>query len=227
MKNILAVLVLLVSGQAFGQNSFVNGLSHEGESITCDLPGSEHIKNIGSKIASRDGFGRRYYAGMCVFTSIEMAAIYSGLEQMRGYRDWVASHYEGGGWPDKVDETLDAYFKAKKISPIQYLQYQPNSKKDVAKILDLCEKSGRMAGMQYGFSPRYELPSIQHMANSVMFRGGHGVVLDNNFIGESSYEWVERDELLRRAIFPNKGAWIFVWLHCGPPPSPRNKKDVK
>lgn len=218
----LSVLVLSQAGHA--ENSFINGLTHNGESITCDLPGSQHIRNIGSKVPTIDRRGHKEYAGMCVFSSIEMAALYAGLEQMRGFRDWVASKYEGGGWPDKVDEVLAAYFAEKKIEPIKYIQYEGTSPETV---LDLCEKTGRMASMAYGYSPRYGT-SIQHMVNCVMLRNDYGVVLDNNFPGENAYEWVPRPELLRRTIYPNKTAWVHVWCPPGPPPSPRNKKkEVK
>ncbi len=221
---LLSMLGMTVSGNqevADSHNSFINGIVHGGESITCDLPGSQQIRNIDSKIPTINRRGKKTYSGMCVFTSIEMAALYSGLEQMRGFRDWCAENYEGGGWPDKVDECLKAYFTAKGIAPIRYIQYEGA---DPEKILDLCEKTGRMASMRYGYSPRYGEP-IQHMVNLVMFRNDYGVVLDNNFIGEDRYEWVARKELLRRSVYPNKVAWVFAWLPPGPPPSPRNKKQ--
>jgi hypothetical protein len=213
MRFICAFLVLFTPSVLFAQSSFINGLTHNGENITCDLPYSQQMKNIGSKL---DG------SGMCVFTSIEMAARYAGLEQMRGFRDWVASKYPGGGWPEKVDEVLAAYFKEKNLNPLHYVQYEGKSPEI---ILDLCEKTGRMAAITYGYSPRYGT-SIQHMTNAVMFRNDFGVCLDNNFPGEDKYEWVTRKEFIRRTIYPNKTAWIFVWIHPGPPPSPKNKKEV-
>jgi hypothetical protein len=213
MRKVVLMVLLFLCQPATAQNSFINGLTHGNESITCDLPGSQHIKNIGSKI---DG------SGMCVFTSVEMAALHAGLEQMRGFRNWVADKYAGGGWPDKVDKCLTAYFKEKNLPPIPYIQYEG---KNPEQILDLCEKTGRMAGITYGYSPRYG-QAIQHMTNAVMFKNDYGVVLDNNFPGEDRYEWVTRAELIRRTIYPNRSAWVFVWLHQGPPPSPRNKKEV-
>lgn len=218
MKRVWVFLLLLAAGAAYGeapvQKSFINGITHDSESLTCDLPGSQQMANVGSK---RDG------AGMCVFTSIEMSARFAGLEQMRGFRDWVATNYRGGGWPDKVDECLNAWFVAKKITPIKYIQYEG---KNPSEILDICDRTGRMANVTYGYSPRYGGP-IQHMVNCVMFRSDYGVILDNNFPGEDRYEWVQRDELARRTIYPNKTAWIFVWLPPGPPPSPKNKSGGK
>ncbi len=221
-KLFLLCLMWGVASLASAQSSFINGITHNGESITCDLPGSQQMKNIGSKIPTIDRRGNKEYAGLCVFTSIEMAARYAGLEQMRGFRDWVSTKYEGGGWPEKVDEVLAAYFKEKNLHAIPYVQYEGKSPEI---ILDLCEKTGRMAGITYGYSPRYGT-SIQHMTNSVMFRNDFGVVLDNNFPGEDKYEWITRKEFIRRTIHPNTTAWIFVWMHPGPPPSPKNKKEV-
>lgn len=213
MRCFWVLLALSVPTLGFSQSSFINGLTHNGETITCDLPGSQHIQNIGSKVNG---------AGMCVFSSIEMAALYSGLEQMRGWRNWCATSMKGGGWPERVDDYLAKWFTAKNLAPIPYIQYEG---KNPEAVLDLCDKTGRMAGITYGYSPRYGT-SIQHMTNAVMFKGDFGVVLDNNFPGEDRYEWVARKELIRRTIYPNNSAWVFVWLHQGPPPSPRNKKEV-
>ncbi|HEV3143069.1 MAG TPA: hypothetical protein VGZ47_04205, partial [Gemmataceae bacterium] len=66
----------------------VAGREYQGEILTVDLPASQHIKNIGSKID---------HAGMCVFTSVETAANWSGLAGWRGFRDWCAERYLGGG----------------------------------------------------------------------------------------------------------------------------------
>lgn len=208
--SILALIALAFGSavaQAPGDSSFVNGLSHEGHELTCDLPGDEHIRNIGSKV---DG------AGMCVMSSIEMAARYQGLEELRGLRDWCAKE-PGGGYPSKVDRQLAAFFKAKGIKPIPYLQYE--GRKPEA-LLEMIDKTGRMACITYGYSPRYG-GRIAHMVCSPMYRGKYGVVLDNNFPGEAKYEWMSKAELVNR-INSGGGGWVFVWLTPAPPPVPRN-----
>lgn len=218
MRWLLCLYLLLIPPVVSAQSSsFINGLSHDGQDVTCDLPGSQQIGNIGSKVSSHDQFGRPYQAGMCVFTAIEMAAIHSGLEQMRGFRNWVAERYEGGGYPEKVDQCLKDYFEAHNMAPIRYVQYQGTSP-DV--VLKLCDKTGRMACMTYGYSPRYGR-SVQHMVNGVGFKK-YGIVLDNNYIGEDRMEWMLTKEIVRRSIYPNRSAWIFVWCAPPPPPSPRN-----
>ena len=211
--------VAFVAAQPSGNKSVVNGVTMEGDSITADLPESEHIKNIGSRL---DG------AGMCVFSSIEMAARYQGLEEMRGWRDWCAAKYRGGGWPQKVDQTLAAWFAEKKLTPIPYAQYEGN---DPTPLMDLIDKTQRMASITYGYSPRYGgARFIAHMTNAVHFGPRFGAVLDNNFVGDNAYEWMTRDELIRRIrLSPNGGqgsAWVFVWLTPGAPPPPKKARPV-
>src|SRR5262245_6051173 len=208
-------IALLACAQVEDHSSFINGVMHGGESITADLPESEHLKNVGSRI---DG------AGMCVFSAIEMAARYQGLEQMRGWRDWCAAKYPGGGWPEKVEKTLAEWFRVKGIAPIPYMQYEGNSPEE---ILTIIEKTRRMASVTYGHSPRYGRGYIAHMVNGVHYGPRFGVVLDNNFPGDNAYEWMDRAEFVRRTRLQPGGrqgpAWIFVWLTPGAPPAPKSK----
>lgn len=216
----LALIAPVAAGQLTG-SSQIAGPSHDGQEITCDLPPQEQFKNVGSK---KDG------AGMCVFTSIEMAARYQGLEQMRGWRDWCAANYTGGGWPQRVDQLLAAWGKHKNITIPPYYQYEG---KDPSPILSLVDKTGRMASITYGYSPRYG-GQIAHMVCCPAFRanGKYGVVLDNNFVAqragdgwkEDIFEWMPQAELVRRMKLTGGTAWAFVWLTSPPPPPPRNLK---
>lgn len=218
MKKLAALLaVFCVAGaviaQRGGGQSVVDGPIHDGHELTVDLPAAQQFKNIGSKI---DG------AGMCVFTSIEMAARAQGLEQMRGYRDWWASVSRGGGWPDQVDKSLKAWFQHKGIKPIPYFQYEG---KEPEKVLSLIDRTGRMACLTYGYSPRYGGGTIAHMVCSPGFREKYGIILDNNFVAtpgnEKIYEWMDQAELCRRAKLTGGSAWVFVWLTPPPPPPAR------
>src|SRR4051812_18534744 len=116
MRWIAILLLLAVPSLSYAQldKSWVNSVTDKGVSITCDLPESQQMKNIGSRV---DG------AGMCVMSSIEMAARYQNLEELRGLRDW-ASQFRGGAYPQKVDQQLAQYFKLKNITPIPYMQYE-------------------------------------------------------------------------------------------------------
>lgn len=196
--------------------SIVAGPSYKGEEVTCDLAPQEQFKNIGSK---KDG------AGMCVFTSIEMAARYQGIDEMRGWRDWAAANYAGGGYPTKVDALLATWFKLKGIAPIPYIQYEGKAPEAV---LELADKTGRMICMTYGYSPRYGNGRIYHMTCSPRYRGQLAVCLDNNFVAkksgdgydENDLEWMSKEELVRRIRYADGSAWIFVWLSQPPAPIP-------
>ena len=204
-------VVLALAGLLAAQgnpSSFINGREHGGEALTGDLPGSEHVQNTGSRVDGR---------GMCVMSSLEMAARWQGLEQLRGLRDWCATQ-PGGAYPGKVDRQIRDFCRSRGVPMPAYLQYEG---RNPGPLLELCEKTGRMACITYGRSPRYGGP-IAHMVCCAKYGDRWAVVLDNNFPGERSYEWMPRDEILRRIGHPDGNAWIFVWLAPPPPPSPRN-----
>jgi hypothetical protein len=211
---IALALVFTTHADAQGKKSWVGGITYQDATISCDLPNDQQFKNIGSK---KDG------AGMCVFTSIEMAARYQGLEQMRGWRDWAAANYAGGGYPQKVDQLLSAWWKAKSIKPIPYLQFEG---KDPETIMATIDRTNRMASITYGYSPRYGR-GIAHMVNAILYGDKYGTVLDNNFIGDDKYEWMDKAELVRRMRLTPNGqagsAWVFVWLTPGSPPPPKGR----
>lgn len=220
MKNIALFALFLAAPLTLAQigdtSSKVAGPVYDGQQLTVDLPPQEQIRNIGSK---KDG------AGMCVFSSIEMAALAQGLEQMRGWRNWCAENYTGGGWPARVDQLLEAWWKHKGIDPIPYYQYEG---RDPEAVLSLIDRTGRMACITYGWSPRYG-QQIAHMTCCPSFRGKFGVCLDNNFVAKKvgdkwveEYEWMDRAELCRRTKIGSGSAWIFCWLTPPPPPPARS-----
>ena len=189
--------------------SFIAGRTHAGEVLDCDLPGDQQFKNIGSHI---DG------AGMCVMSSIEMAARLQGMEDFRGLRDWCARE-PGGGYPGKVTRQIAAFCKKKGISVPPYVQYEGP---DPGPVIEAACKSGRMPCITYGTSPRYGGMPIAHMTCMPKFSGQYAACLDNNFPGEDKYEWMPRAEAVRRVTYPGRSGWVFVWLTSPPPPSPKN-----
>src|SRR5438876_6136803 len=128
----LVLTLIALTAVPSNRSSFINGRAHEGEELTCDLPAGEHLANIGSHA---DG------NGMCVMTSIEMAARWHGLESVRGLRDWCANE-PGGAFPAKVDRQLKSFAAARGIAVPSYLQYEG---RNVAALMELCERTGRMA----------------------------------------------------------------------------------
>ena len=210
MKRIIALLCLLSPSVACAAITVCGPVSPDGKEVVCDLPVDQRIKNIGSKL---DG------AGMCVFSSIEMALRYQGVEHMRGFRDWCAEHYPGGGYPSKVDQLLKAFCKAKAVPLPDYIQYEG---KDPT-VLDACLKTGRMACVTYcGRDPHYgPSKSVAHMTCSVYCDSSAGCILDNNFIGRDELLWMNRKEILDRWT-GNGGGWVVIFLAPPPPPVPHN-----
>lgn len=214
---VFAVAFASAVAQQPSKSSWINGPIYDGTPITCDLPNDQQMRNIGSRIDR---------AGMCVFTSIEHAARYQGIEDMRGWRDWCAKNYRGGGYPEKVDKLLAAWWKHKGIAPIPYLQFEG---KDPEQLMSIIDRTNRMASLTYGFGPRYGVPYIAHMVNGILYGEKYATVLDNNFPFDNAYEWMGRAELIRRARLArdNRGriyegsAWVFVWLGPGSPPPPK------
>jgi len=202
------LLLAELSAGAGSPASFINGREHDHEELACDLPARDQIRNIAS---AADG------QGMCVMSSIEMAARWQGLESMRGLRDWCARQ-PGGAYPAKVDQQVKAYCASKHVPAPLYLQYEGN---DPRPILQLCDRTGRMACLTYGYSPRYG-GTIAHMTCCPKFSGKWAVCLDNNYPGDQSYEWMPPDEMIRRTKLPSGSAWVFVWLAPPPPPVPHN-----
>lgn len=209
----LASMLFTVAGVADlarrgGERAWVAGRTYQTETLDADLPGTLHMKNIGSRV---DG------AGMCVMSSIEHAALWQGLEEYRGLRDWCAKE-PGGGYPSKVDKQLAAFCRAKGLPPPKYLQYEGP---DVEPVIEAALRSGRMACVTYGWGERYG-QQIAHMVNLSKFSGQYAAVLDNNFPGEAAYEWMPKAEAIRRVKLPRNSGWVFVWLSPPPPPSPHN-----
>lgn len=183
-----------------GARASVGGRSFNGDELTVDLPGSLHIKNIGSK---RDG------AGMCVTSSIEMQARALGMEDFYGFRDWCANE-PGGAYPSKVDDQIKRYCQAKGIPVPRYIQVE-GGPQEIQSTLSQLDRSGRCAAITYGTGERYGNRQIAHMTFCPRF-GKYGVNLDNNFPGEDAYEWMEPVELVRRVCYPSGSGWVFSFL---------------
>jgi hypothetical protein len=169
-----------------------------------DYPDEQWMRNIGSKI---DG------AGMCVFTSFEHSCRWAGLEEFRGFRDWCARNYRGGGYPEKLQKLVNDYCKAKSIPQPLVVQYEGSS----PEVLESALRNGYLPCVTLYGSPRYR-GRIYHMVNCAHLDGKQGAVLDNNF---QPLEWADRETTLRRMKL-NGRLWVAVVLHYGPPPFPYN-----
>ncbi len=177
----------------------------DGTEIRCDLPEALQLKNCGGS----DG------AGLCVFTSISHSARWQNVDLLAGFRDWMR-RYPGGGYPEKVDRMIANIAREKGQPPPAYVQVEGTD----LEVLKLACRTGRMPAVTYSFSPtgRYGGRRISHMVSLVHADDRHFVILDNNYPGESNYEWLTPEEF-RKTYAPG---WAVVLLHPAPPPPPRN-----
>jgi hypothetical protein len=209
MVRFLSPILLSISVAAV-VGDYVGGPSHDGKEIVCDLPQSELLKNKGGS----DG------AGLCVFTSLDRAARWANNPVLIGFRDWMTKH-PGGGYPSKVDQMVkQKYEEYKRDHPdAQPPEYVQNTNGD-ATFMELALKTGRMVSCTYGYSPRYH-QNISHMVNLVYLDSKWACVGDNNFPGTNEYEWVEREEFIRRWKMGG-GGWSVVLLDAPAFPPPHN-----
>ena len=180
-------------------SAVVDGETHEGVEIEIALPSSQHVKNFG---APADNMG------LCVFASMSMAARWHNIRELS---DVINKLKEGGGWPEKVDAVF------KKFAPgVEYVQYEGTN----PAILDKAISESRPACVTYGYGERYKMQTIYHMVMLVHIDAKWAVILDNNMPG--TYEWMAREEFLKRWAHPSGKGWAYVMLVPPPPPVPHN-----
>ncbi|OAI41017.1 hypothetical protein AYO40_00625 [Planctomycetaceae bacterium SCGC AG-212-D15] len=171
--------------------------------VACDLPVEARHKNRGG----RDG------SGLCVFCSVDHAALYQDDANVAGlFQKMFAEN--GGGWPAKVDAMMRKYCPS-----AQYLQYEGSD----SSVLKLALKTGRMPSVTYnGHCPHYGMnQSIAHMVNLIHLDDKYAVVLDNNFIGERDLVWLSPADFYKRWR-GNGSGWTVILLSPPPPPIPHN-----
>jgi hypothetical protein len=188
----------------------------------CDMITPKLVQlNCRSKIDKR---------GCCVFTSAEAVLLYHHLEEWRGFRDWVASKYPGGGNPAKLRACMEAYAKEKGISVPRFLQAEghPDS---VMPLIRLAIKTGRPCGVSDCGNPgNYDGEPVNHFTCLIHCDDQHMVFVDNNYIYADP---VSLNEGLRRLTTmvnqkkqPIKSdMWAFIVLEPPPPPVPLVKES--
>lgn len=184
----------------------------DGTEPQVELPPGTWFKNIGSKIDGK---------GMCVFTAFELLCLQLGHDEFRGFRDWCAAKFPGGGWPEKLAQCVAAYCKEKGLKVPLLQQYEGS---DVA-WLERAVNNGQLCMVTLFHSDRYRdrsqrvLPIIYHMTNLANCDGRWLAIQDNNF---ETLEWWPMAEGLK--AISNQGQF---WAVCvpewaAPPPVPRN-----
>jgi hypothetical protein len=202
LRSLLALAALAV-GQVAGP------VHPDGTEVDLDLPADRHQRNA----AGTDG------AGLCVFTSIGMAADWANEPALVDLRDYMR-RFPGGGYPQKVTEVITRRCRALGVPEPAYLQVQGHDLDLLARAV----RGGHLACVTYCHSPtgRYGGRRVAHMVNCVAARAGPArrwAVLDNNYPG--TIEWLTEDQF-RTAYTGLGGGWAVILLKPGPPPAPRN-----
>jgi hypothetical protein len=180
----------------------------DGVPVQVDLPPDLRMHNTGG----RDG------AGLCVFTSINHAAIWQDIEALMDFQKWMKSK-PGGGYPEKVAAMITRKCKELAVPEPRYIQVEGDDLEPIRVAL----KTGRMPCITYSFSPsgRYGGQRIAHMVNCVHDLNGYFGILDNNY--PENIEWLNESEF-KRTYSGAGGGWTIIFLDPGPPPPPRNKR---
>lgn len=223
LLTLLAVPVGLASGQQPMQTTTTPTLN--GTRATADLPASQHHRNT----AGADG------SGLCVYTSTWHSSLWQSVSDLYGFRDWMQAR-EGGSFPEKFDEDLQAYCREKGIPVPGYVQHTGGD----VEFLKQALKTGRMVGITYcGDDVFYGAGRvIGHMVNLVYIDDHLACVLDNNDPGK--FRWMTaaqlvarwrgvqedgrpylaevRDRFGRVRMQPVGGGWAIVLLASPPPP---------
>ncbi len=225
MKRILAIVALLAL--ATGLLAFDTRPTPDcadGTPIQLVLPAREHMQNVGGS----DG------SGLCVYTSVTLAAKFQNVTEMFGLRKFAEGR-PGGSYPEKLDADIKLYAQRAGVTAPSYVQHTGG---DDA-FLDLCIATRRMPGITYaGVDDFYSSP-ILHMVNLVHLDSRHGAIQDNNRAGKWTsdtrqkilYRWKGLDDNgkdllvpsrqgLRTVWVPAGGGWAFCWLGAPPPPRP-------
>lgn len=204
MLSVLLALPLLLCA-APAEVIVPDGDSHSGHSIITPLP-------LNMRLENKSGMG----LGLCVFTSINNAALWQDVKQLQGFRDWMTKR-KGGGWPEKVDSMIADYCKEQGVSTPSYIQHTGG---DVA-FLEKALRTGRMPGVTYdGRDGVHYRGPIAHMVNLVYLDATDAAILDNNYPREIL--WMSRDEFVSRWRGQG-GGWAVVL--ADPPPPPRVKRQ--
>ena len=179
----------------------------DGTAVQIDLPADKRMHNVGG----RDG------AGLCVFTSLNHAAIWQNVDVLKDFQKWMRSK-PGGGYPEKVTRMINRKSQEAGIEAPPFVQVEGSD----LEVIQLACATGRMPCVTYGFSPsgRYGGQRISHMVNCVHADGRNCAVLDNNY--PEQLEWLSEEEF--RRAYAADGGWTVVLLKPGPPPPPRNKR---
>lgn len=205
-RRAVALLLLLTAPAAAPaqRGGFVDTdtpVSPAGVRARIDLPPHQCMRNVGGS----DG------AGLCVYTSGEMAGRWQYVPELDGFQDYMRT-VPGGGTPQKFERDLQNYCRQKGVPVPPHVQHTGG---DVA-FLEACFKTRRMPCMTYSGRDNFYPSYVPHMVSGVHLDAQAGAVMDNNRPGKTT--WMSRAAFLER--WKEKGGWAYAWLAPPPPPDP-------
>jgi hypothetical protein len=218
---VLAVFMFGVVGFAFEPTR--EPVAPDGTRAVIDVPADQHMMNVGGS----DGYG------LCVPTSITVAAKWQNVSDYFGYRKFCEAR-PGGSYPEKTEADIRAYASRYKVAVPNYVQHTGGDEA----FLDLLIRTRRAPAMTYAGHDDFYNSTIAHMVNGAHVDKTRGAIIDNNRPG--TWLWMERDQLINRwkglddrgkpllvpmrrgfRVFwsPVGGGWCFAWLAPPPPPT--------
>lgn len=179
--------------------------------IRIDLPGTMHRHNVSSR-------GQ----GCCTHTSVHHAALWQNVPVLQEFPKWVqAKRLPGGTWPGEMAKRIKAICQEKGMPEPHWMQVEGG--KETLELIRAALASGRFPCVTYSFSPtgRYGGGRISHMVNVSHLDDKWAAVLDNNYPGDTKYEWMSVADFLKTYTGGRNG-WTLILLDAGPPPLPWN-----
>lgn len=214
----LALGSTVASHTLAGFSTTAEPVNRDGIRAICDLPAREHLPNRGGN--DRTPANPRGEAGkglgLCVFTSVEVAARWQGVASLQGIQHWM-THRPGGGYPEKLDRMIQAYCAERKLPRPDYVQHIGGDEA----FLDLAIRTDRMPCVTYAGRDGFYKDAwgrdtwIDHMVNLVHLDERTAAIVDNNRPGV--WVWMTREEFLLRWRTRGNG-WAVVLLDSPPPP---------
>ena len=178
----------------------------DGQRATADLPPSQHIKNTGGIGPDGPGSG----AGLCVFTSVEIASRWQQVTALIGLQKYMTER-EGGGYPEKLARVITAYCRERNRPVPAFVQHTGGDER----FLELALKTGRLPCVTYAGQDDFYRGRVAHMVCLAHLDERSAAIVDNNRPGV--WVWMGRAEFLRRWR-DMQGGWAFVLLAPPPPP---------
>jgi hypothetical protein len=209
---VIAGILIAASCAALTAGTLGGNIAPDGTTpVQIDLPQSLRLRN-------KVGTNR---AGLCVFTSCEMAAEWQNVDQLFGFRDFMTK-YAGGAGPARLDQMVDVLCKQRKLPKPRYIHVISAD----LEIIKTALRSGRLVCITYSKSVtgRYG-GRIAHMVNCPHAGVGNApdgkgfwAVLDNNYIDK--LEWLSEREFRDTACYPGGRYWAVIFQNPSPPPRP-------